>query len=72
MFAERLAEVIETRARHPEFVAEAAARRARAPWAPALLGPGGTLVLIAADHPARDPLENFFLGSSSSSRSRSS
>jgi hypothetical protein len=56
VFAERLAEVIETRARHPEFVAEAAARRTRAPWAPALLGPGGTLVLIAADHPARGSL----------------
>jgi hypothetical protein len=56
VFAERLAEVIETRARHPEFVAEAGARRTRAPWAPALLGPGGTLVLIAADHPARGSL----------------
>ena len=56
MFANRLAEVIETRARHPELVAETAARRPRAPWAPALLGPAGTLVLIAADHPARGSL----------------
>ena len=56
MFADRLAEVIETRARHPELVAETAARRPRPPWAPALLGPGGTLVLIAADHPARGSL----------------
>jgi hypothetical protein len=56
VFADRLAEVIETRARHPELVAAAAARRPRPPWAPALLGPGGTLVLIAADHPARGSL----------------
>jgi hypothetical protein len=53
MFADRLADVIETRARRPEMVAEVAARR---PRAPSFLGPAGTLVLIAADHPARGTL----------------
>ena len=53
MFADRLADVIETRARRPELVAEAAARR---PRAPSFLSPDGTLVLIAADHPARGTL----------------
>ena len=53
MFADRLADVMETRARRPELVAEAAARR---PRAPSFLSPGGTLVLIAADHPARGTL----------------
>ena len=53
MFADRLADVIETRARRPELVAEAAARR---PRAPSFLSPGGTLVLIAADHTARGTL----------------
>jgi hypothetical protein len=53
MFADRLAEVIEIRARRPELVAETAARR---PRAPSFLGPAGTLVLIAADHPARGTL----------------
>ena len=53
MFADRLAEVIETRACRPELVAEAAARR---PRAPSFLSPGGTLVLIAADHTARGTL----------------
>jgi hypothetical protein len=53
VFADRLADVIETRARRPELVAEAAARR---PLVPSFLGPGGTLVLIAADHPARGTL----------------
>jgi hypothetical protein len=53
VFADRLADVIETRARRPELVAEAAARRSRAP---SFLRPGGTLVLIAADHPARGTL----------------
>jgi hypothetical protein len=56
VFADRIAEVIETRARHPEQVAETAAGRPRASWAPGVLGPGGTLVLIAADHPARGSL----------------
>src|SRR6202035_1047265 len=53
VFGDRVAEVIETRARRPELVAEAAARRLRAA---SFLSPGGTLVLIAADHPARGTL----------------
>jgi len=53
MFADRLAEVIQTRARRPELVAEAAARRARAP---SVVGPNGRLVIVAADHPARGSL----------------
>jgi hypothetical protein len=53
VFADRVADVIETRACRPELVAEAAARR---PRAPSFLSPGGTLVLVAADHPARGTL----------------
>ncbi|MFI6469308.1 deoxyribose-phosphate aldolase [Streptomyces sp. NPDC050516] len=41
------------RARHPEAVAEAAARRVRRPL---LRGDGGRLMVIAADHPARGAL----------------
>ncbi|WP_399925507.1 deoxyribose-phosphate aldolase [Streptomyces kanamyceticus] len=41
-----------TRAHHPEAIAEAAARRVRRP----LLGGGGRLLIIAADHPARGAL----------------
>ncbi|GGJ89029.1 hypothetical protein GCM10011583_20580 [Streptomyces camponoticapitis] len=37
------------RTHHPEAVAEAAARRSRRP----LLRPGGRLMIVAADHPAR-------------------
>ncbi|MER6179880.1 deoxyribose-phosphate aldolase [Streptomyces sp. NPDC001652] len=40
------------RARHPEAIAEAAARRARRP----LLGDNGRLMIVAADHPARGAL----------------
>ncbi|MFI7272624.1 deoxyribose-phosphate aldolase [Streptomyces sp. NPDC049879] len=40
------------RSRHPEAVAEAAARRARRP----LLGAMGRLLIVAADHPARGAL----------------
>jgi DhnA family fructose-bisphosphate aldolase class Ia len=40
------------RARRPEAVAEAAARRVRRP----LLGTGGRLMIVAADHPARGAL----------------
>ncbi|MEV6021547.1 deoxyribose-phosphate aldolase [Streptomyces sp. NPDC052036] len=40
------------RARHPEAIAEAAARRARRP----LIGAGGRLMVVAADHPARGAL----------------
>jgi hypothetical protein len=53
MFSDRLAEVIKTRALRPEQVAEAAARRARAP---SVIGPSGRLVIVAADHPARGSL----------------
>jgi hypothetical protein len=48
----RPAELAALRARHPEAIAEAAARRARRP----LLGPGGRLMIVAADHPARGAL----------------
>ncbi|MGV9498462.1 Cgl0159 family (beta/alpha)8-fold protein [Streptomyces sp. NPDC003642] len=40
------------RARHPEAVGEAAARRARRP----LIGDSGRLMIVAADHPARGAL----------------
>jgi len=53
MFADRLAEVIKTRALRPELVAQAAAQRARAP---SVVGPSGRLVIVAADHPARGAL----------------
>jgi hypothetical protein len=53
MFADRVAEVSRTRALRPDRVAEAAARRARAP---SVVGPGGRLVIVAADHPARGSL----------------
>ncbi|WP_307813483.1 deoxyribose-phosphate aldolase [Streptomyces sp. N35] len=46
------AELARTRALHPEAVAEAAARRRRR----ALIGAGGRLMIIAADHPARGAL----------------
>jgi hypothetical protein len=54
MFADRLAEVIETRVRRPEAVAEAAAARRRAA---STVGPDGRLVIVAADHPARGALQ---------------
>ncbi|MCI3239317.1 Cgl0159 family (beta/alpha)8-fold protein [Streptomyces sp. HGB0020] len=47
-----VAELVRTRARHPEAVAEAAARRARRP----LVGDSGRLMIVAADHPARGAL----------------
>ncbi|MCH0540815.1 deoxyribose-phosphate aldolase [Streptomyces sp. MUM 203J] len=40
------------RARHPEAIAEAAARRTRRP----LVGDSGRLMIVAADHPARGAL----------------
>ncbi|MEZ7002187.1 deoxyribose-phosphate aldolase [Streptomyces sp. AD55] len=40
------------RVRHPEAIAEAAARRARRP----LIGDSGRLMIVAADHPARGSL----------------
>ncbi|MFH9174464.1 Cgl0159 family (beta/alpha)8-fold protein [Streptomyces albogriseolus] len=45
-------ELTTVRARHPEAVAEAAARRARRP----LIGGSGRLMIVAADHPARGAL----------------
>jgi hypothetical protein len=49
----RFRDLVETRARHPERVAECAqARRRRA-----VLGDEGTLFLVAADHPARAVLK---------------
>jgi hypothetical protein len=50
VFADRIADVIATRVRRPELVAEAAGRRERAP---SVAGPDGRLVIVAADHPAR-------------------
>ena len=47
-----IADLIRTRTRHPEAVAEAAARRKRRP----LLGDTGRLMIVAADHPARGAL----------------
>lgn len=51
--SERIARLTEIRATRPEAIAEAAARRVRRP---ALLQPGGRLMLVAADHPARGAL----------------
>ncbi|MFE7856650.1 deoxyribose-phosphate aldolase [Streptomyces sp. NPDC057403] len=45
-------DLVAARAERPEAVAEAAARRARRP----LLGAGGRLMIVAADHPARGAL----------------
>ncbi|MFI7316021.1 deoxyribose-phosphate aldolase [Streptomyces venezuelae] len=45
-------ELVRTRARHPEAVAEAASRRVRRE----LLGESGRLMIVAADHPARGSL----------------
>lgn len=45
-------DLVTVRARHPEAVAEAAARRIRRP----LLGDSGRLMIVAADHPARGAL----------------
>src|SRR5262245_6118268 len=53
MFADRIAEVIETRVRRPGRIAETAAARARAA---SVVGPDGRLVIVAADHPARGTL----------------
>ncbi|MCX5054456.1 MULTISPECIES: Cgl0159 family (beta/alpha)8-fold protein [unclassified Streptomyces] len=45
-------DLVSVRARHPEAVAEAAARRVRRP----LVGDSGRLMIVAADHPARGAL----------------
>ncbi|MEU7582174.1 deoxyribose-phosphate aldolase [Streptomyces sp. NPDC041068] len=47
-----VSELCRIRAQHPEAIAEAAARRPRRP----LLGDGGRLMIVAADHPARGSL----------------
>ncbi|NGO46990.1 Cgl0159 family (beta/alpha)8-fold protein [Streptomyces ureilyticus] len=45
-------DLVSVRARHPEAIAEAAARRSRRP----LIGDSGRLMIVAADHPARGAL----------------
>ena len=45
-------DLVGVRARHPEAIAEAAARRGRRP----LIGDSGRLMIVAADHPARGAL----------------
>ncbi|GAA2664446.1 Cgl0159 family (beta/alpha)8-fold protein [Streptomyces vastus] len=45
-------DLVRVRARHPEAIAEAAARRNRRP----LIGDSGRLMIVAADHPARGAL----------------
>ncbi|MFC0601019.1 Cgl0159 family (beta/alpha)8-fold protein [Streptomyces palmae] len=45
-------DLVTVRARHPEAIAEAAARRVRRP----LIGESGRLMIIAADHPGRGAL----------------
>ncbi|MFJ3706954.1 MULTISPECIES: deoxyribose-phosphate aldolase [unclassified Streptomyces] len=47
-----LGELVALRTRHPEAIAEAAARRVRRP----LIGDSGRLMIVAADHPARGAL----------------
>ncbi|OEU87304.1 deoxyribose-phosphate aldolase [Streptomyces abyssalis] len=47
-----ICDLVAVRARHPEAIAEAAARRARRP----LVGESGRLMIVAADHPARGAL----------------
>lgn len=47
-----ISELATVRARHPEAIAEAAARRTRRP----LIGDSGRLMIVAADHPARGAL----------------
>jgi hypothetical protein len=53
MFAERWAEVLQTRVQRPEAIADAAATRVRAM---SLVGSTGRMVIVAADHPARGAL----------------
>jgi Cgl0159-like len=45
-------DLVKVRVRHPEAIAEAAARRVRRP----LIGESGRLMIVAADHPARGAL----------------
>ena len=53
MFADRIAEVIETRVRGPRADRRGGGARARAA---SVVGPHGRLVIVAADHPARGTL----------------
>jgi hypothetical protein len=53
MFADRLAEIVETRVHRPDAIARAAADRRRPA---ATIGATGRLMLVAADHPARGAL----------------
>lgn len=48
----RIPDLVRVRTHHPEAIAEAAARRPRRP----LIHPGGRLMIVAADHPARGAL----------------
>lgn len=50
---DRFRSLFDVRARHPERIAECAARRRRRP----LLGEAGQLFIVAADHPARGALK---------------
>lgn len=47
-----ISDLVKVRSRHPEAIAEAAARRVRRP----LIGDSGRLMIVAADHPARGAL----------------
>ncbi|MFF3560738.1 deoxyribose-phosphate aldolase [Streptomyces sp. NPDC002574] len=47
-----ISDLVKVRTRHPEAIAEAAARRVRRP----LIGDSGRLMIVAADHPARGAL----------------
>ncbi|MEU8823239.1 deoxyribose-phosphate aldolase [Streptomyces sp. NPDC048636] len=47
-----ISDLVTVRSRHPEAIAEAAARRVRRP----LIGDRGRLMIVAADHPARGAL----------------
>jgi len=47
-----ISDLVTVRTRHPEAIAEAAARRQRRP----LIGDSGRLMIVAADHPARGAL----------------
>ncbi|MFD7501082.1 deoxyribose-phosphate aldolase [Streptomyces sp. NPDC059850] len=47
-----ISDLVTVRSRHPEAIAEAAARRVRRP----LIGDSGRLMIVAADHPARGAL----------------
>jgi hypothetical protein len=53
MHEDRLRELVQTRARRPEAIAEAAAARRRPP---SVLDGDGRIMVIAADHPARGSL----------------